>query len=105
MKWRQVYLGSSNVGGIGTEYVSAIFTGDGESVGFGAGALIAEDLQRAVEVSLKQGRWLLVVSQEVVNKWMKTGRRPVDMRLPSFCRTMTLIYSRCVILGEALLTV
>lgn len=36
MKWRQVYLGSSNVGGIGTEYVSAIFTGDGESVGFGA---------------------------------------------------------------------
>ena len=59
IKWNQIYQGSSNVGGIGTEYVSAIFTGDGESVGFGANALIAEDLQRAVEVSLKQGRLVI----------------------------------------------
>lgn len=57
IKWNRIYQGSSNVGGIGTEYVSAIFTGDGESVGFGANALIAEDLQRAVEVSLNRVDW------------------------------------------------
>lgn len=86
MKWRQVYLGSSNVGGIGTEYVSAIFTGDGESVGFGAGALIAEDLQRAVEVSLKQGR--LVIGgftrsgEQVDENWQTTSGHAFTFILP-----------------------
>lgn len=92
MKWRQVYLGSSNVGGIGTEYVSAIFTGDGESVGFGAGALIAEDLQRAVEVSLKQGRLVIGGFTRSGEQVDENGRRLVDMRLPLFYRTMTHLF-------------
>ena len=86
IKWNQIYQGSSNVGGIGTEYVSAIFTGDGESVGFGANALIAEDLQRAVEVSLKQGR--LVIGgftrsgEQVDQNWQTTSGHAFTFILP-----------------------
>ena len=86
IKWNQIYQGNSNVGGIGTEYVSAIFTGDGESVGFGANALIAEDLQRAVEVSLKQGR--LVIGgftrsgEQVDQNWQTTSGHAFTFILP-----------------------
>ena len=86
IKWNQIYQGSSNVGGIGTEYVSAIFTGDGESVGFGANALIAEDLQRAVEVSLNQGR--LVIGgftrsgEQVDQNWQTTSGHAFTFILP-----------------------
>lgn len=86
MKWRQIYLGSSNIGGIGTEYVSAIFTGDGESVGFGASLLIAQDLQRAVEVSLKQGRLViggfLRSGEQVDENWQTTSGHAFTFILP-----------------------
>lgn len=54
MKWKQVYVGTSDIGGIGTEYVSAIFTGNGSSFAFSTGRLSATDLQRAATVSLQQ---------------------------------------------------
>ena len=55
MKWKQVYAGTSDIGGIATEYVAAIFTGDGDTFAFSPGVLSAEDLQRAVLVSLQRG--------------------------------------------------
>lgn len=54
IKWKQVYTGSSDVGGIGTEYVAAIFTGNGSSFAFATGKLSALELQRAAIVSLQQ---------------------------------------------------
>lgn len=54
IKWYQVYRGSSNIGGIGTEMASAILVGNGSSFAFAANKLDASDLQRAVEVSLNQ---------------------------------------------------
>ena len=54
IKWYQVYRGTSDIGGIGTEYVSAIFTGNGSSFAFGANVLSAPELQRAALVSLQQ---------------------------------------------------
>ena len=86
MKWRQVYQGSSDVGGIGTEYVTAILTGDGESVGFGAGALAAEDLKRAVEVSLKQSRMVIGgftrSGEQVDENWQTTSGHAFTFILP-----------------------
>ena len=67
IKWNQIYQGSSNVGGIGTEYVSAIF-------------------QRAVEVSLKQGR--LVIGgftrsgEQVDQNWQTTSGHAFTFILP-----------------------
>ena len=106
IKWNQIYQGSSNVGGIGTEYVSAIFTGDGESVGFGANALIAEDLQRAVEVSLKQGR--LVIGgftrsgEQVDQNWQTTSGHAFTFILPD---DNTHLFKMRNPLGEVLPTV
>lgn len=54
IKWHQVYKGTSNIGGIGTEFVSAILTGSGDSFAFSSGTLSAEELQRAAVVSLNQ---------------------------------------------------
>lgn len=54
IKWKQVYGGTSDVGGIGTEYVAAIFTGNGSSFAFSTGKLSASELQRAALVSLQQ---------------------------------------------------
>lgn len=54
IKWHQVYRGTSDIGGIGTEYVSAIFTGNGSSFAFSPNVLSASELQRAALVSLQQ---------------------------------------------------
>lgn len=54
IKWKQVYAGSSDIGGIGTEYVAAIFTGNGNSFSFNKGVLSPAELQRAVTVSIQQ---------------------------------------------------
>lgn len=58
IKWLQVYHkeGAQRIWGIGTEYMTAVFTGDGESYAFLKGKLTASEMRRAVEVSLKQGR-------------------------------------------------
>lgn len=59
IKWHQVYKGTSNIGGIATEYVAAIFTGNGNSFAFSPGKLSAEELQRAVIVSLQSGKMVI----------------------------------------------
>ena len=75
IKWHQVYKGSSNIGGIGTEYVSAIFTGNGSSFAFAPGKLSAAELRRAVSVSLQQRRIVaggFTQGDKVVNNEYKT---------------------------------
>ena len=54
IKWHQVYNGTPDIGGIGTEYVAAILTGNGSSFAFSIGKLDASDLSRAAIVSLQQ---------------------------------------------------
>lgn len=56
IKWFQAFRGHSDIGGIGTEYAMSIITGNGTSWGFGAGKLTADELKRAVNVSLKRGQ-------------------------------------------------
>lgn len=59
IKWFQAFRNTSDIGGIGTEYVAAIITGNGSSFAFSPGALSASDLQRAVTVSLKRGQMVV----------------------------------------------
>lgn len=54
IKWKQIYTGSSDVGGIGTEYAAAIITGSGNSFAFNKGVLSPGELQRAATVSIQQ---------------------------------------------------
>ena len=56
MKWQKIYKVNEDIGGIGTEHVAPIFTGDGDSFAFSANRLNSADLRRAVEVSLNQGK-------------------------------------------------
>lgn len=75
IKWKQVYGGSSDIGGIGTEYVSAIFTGNGSSFAFGSGRLSGKELQRASIVSLQQRKI-------VIGGFTESGR-PIDNKYTS----------------------
>ena len=59
MKWKQVYAGTSDIGGIATEYVAAIFVGNGNSFAFNPNVLSAEELERVVSVSLQQGKMVV----------------------------------------------
>jgi len=54
IKWKQVYAGTSDIGGIASEYVSAIITGSGNSFAFAPKKLSASELKRAAMVSLQQ---------------------------------------------------
>ena len=56
MKWQRLYKVNENVGGIGSEHVAPLFTGDGNSFAFSPGKLDSKDLTRAVKVSLAQGK-------------------------------------------------
>lgn len=56
MKWNYIYKVNPDIGGIGSEHVAPLFTGDGNSFAFAPGKLTAEQLTRAVEVSLSQGK-------------------------------------------------
>lgn len=88
LKWLQVYHknGAQRIWGIGTEYMAAIFTGDGESYAFLKGKLTASEMRRAVEVSLKQGR--LVVGGfsksdvQVDENWKTTALHAFTFILP-----------------------
>lgn len=59
IKWFQAFRNTPDIGGIGTEYVAAIITGNGSSFAFSPGALSATDLQRAVNVSLRRGKMVV----------------------------------------------
>ena len=56
IKYNNIFNVNTQLGGIGSEHVTPMFTGDGESFAFSANKLSAEQLKRAVEVSLDQGR-------------------------------------------------
>ena len=55
MKWQAIYKVNENVGGIGSEHVAPLFTGEGNSFAFSPGKLDADQLTRAVKVLLAQG--------------------------------------------------
>ena len=55
MKWQYVYKYNYGIGGIGTEHVVPLFTGNGNSFAFSPGKLSPEQLERAVKGSLSQG--------------------------------------------------
>lgn len=54
MKWKEMFDGSSNIGGIGTQGVTAIFTGSGNTFRIAPGKMSPKDFQRVVRVSLNQ---------------------------------------------------
>lgn len=55
MKWQTVYRCNYPIGGIGTEHVAPLFTGEGNSFAFAPGALNATQLAKAVTVGLEMG--------------------------------------------------
>ncbi len=59
IKWNTVYKVNTDINGIGTEHAIPLFTGDGNSFSFDRGVLNNEQLARAVEVSLKQGKFVV----------------------------------------------
>lgn len=54
MKW-QVRYNMNGIEGIGTEHVSPLFTGDGESFAFSPNSLYTSELKIAIEWALRQG--------------------------------------------------
>lgn len=52
MKWNYIYQVNPDIYGIGSEHVAPLFTGNGDSFGFGADALSAKHLKQAVDVAL-----------------------------------------------------
>lgn len=56
MKYNCIYKVNPDIGGIGSEHVAPLFTGDGNSFAFYPGKLNAADLARVAEVSLTQGK-------------------------------------------------
>lgn len=56
MKWQYIYKVNTDIGGIGSEHAAPLFTGDGDSFAFSANKLSAEQLYRAVGVTLNQGK-------------------------------------------------
>ena len=59
IKWQWIYRGSPDVGGIATENVACLFTGNGDSFAFDRGVLDNEQLARAVKISLQQGKMVI----------------------------------------------
>ena len=87
IKWFQAFRNTSDIGGIGTEYATAIITGNGSSFAFYPGVLSATDLQRAVTVSLKRGQMVVGgFSQNDVpinNKYKTVSSHAYTFFLPS----------------------
>lgn len=55
MKWNKIYEVNPDIGGIGSEHVAPLFTGDGNSFAFYPGQIGAADLKRVVEICLEEG--------------------------------------------------
>ena len=55
MKWQAIYKCNENVGGIGSEHVAPLFTGEGNSFAFAPNALTKDELEHAVKYLLKTG--------------------------------------------------
>lgn len=55
MKWNCIFKKSPSLGGIGTEIVPPLFTGNGGSVAFAPGKLTAQELKKVVDILLDHG--------------------------------------------------
>lgn len=55
MKWNVIYGANTSLGGIGTERVPPLFTGDGGSMAFSPGVLSVEELDEVVDILLEYG--------------------------------------------------
>ncbi len=58
MKYNYIYKVNPDIGGIGSEYALALFTGNGSSFAFAAGSLTPDHLQRVVQVCLAKGYFI-----------------------------------------------
>ncbi|MDO5571980.1 MAG: C2 family cysteine protease [Bacteroidales bacterium] len=56
IKWNCIYKVNTDIGGIGSEHVAPLFTGDGNSFAFYPGKLSAYQMARVVKVSLINGK-------------------------------------------------
>lgn len=70
MKYNMRYKVDMDIGGIGSEFVAPLFTGNGNSFAFAPGVLSYPNLKRAVDISLKKG--FLVIGG--FNKVFKVGK-------------------------------
>ena len=55
MKWNKIYEVYPDIGGIGSEHVAPLFTGNGSSFAFYPGRISTADLKRVVEICLDEG--------------------------------------------------
>jgi Calpain family cysteine protease./F5/8 type C domain. len=53
IKWNAIYKVNTDIGGIGSEHVAPLFTGDGYSYAFYPGKLTAKEMARVVKVHLE----------------------------------------------------
>lgn len=59
MKYNCIYKVNTDIGGIGSEHMLPLFTGDGNSFAFSPGKLTGKELARAVRVSLRNGKLII----------------------------------------------
>jgi len=59
MKWNSIYHCNDVIDGIGTEHVTPLFVGNGESFAFDSGVLDYDQMERAVRVLLNRG-WFVI---------------------------------------------
>ena len=59
IKYNAIYQVDPEIGGIGSHVVPPLFTGEGESFGFPAGVLNADQLKVMVETSLTEGEFVV----------------------------------------------
>lgn len=59
IKYNAIYAVDTEIGGIGSHVVPPLFTGEGESFGFPAGVLNADQLKVMVETSLNEGNFVV----------------------------------------------
>jgi len=58
IKYNAIYKFVGDIGGIGSEYTTPLFTGQGNSFAFAPGSLNAQQLKKAVRVSLAKGQFV-----------------------------------------------
>lgn len=58
MKYNVIYQANPDIGGIGSEHVTPLFTGEGRSFSFDRGKLTADELARAVRWGLANGKFI-----------------------------------------------
>ena len=58
MKYEMIYQVNTDIGGMGSEHVTPLFTGNGNSFAFSPGKLTGDQLAFVVKYSLKHGRFI-----------------------------------------------